>query len=94
MIRVPTSPQNSSNVCQSRPFRASRDALNREDSADVAFADARQQPFKTWPGNAITGATEIVIDDLNVAPTELLPACDEGVLASLTLKIVGNLMGR
>ena len=66
--------------------------LNREDSADAAFADARQQPFKTWPGNAITGATEIVIDDLNVAPTELLPACDEGVLASLTLKIVGNLM--
>ena len=53
-----------------------------------------QQLLEARSGDPTAGATKIVVNYLNVAPTELVPALDEAVLTPLALEIVYNLIGR
>src|SRR5215471_3555079 len=84
-MTVPTSPQNSISVCQSRPLRASRDA---------ALADRCQQTLEAWPIDADAGAAKIIVDDLDCSPAELSGAIGEPVLTAAALQIVQQLIGR
>ena len=43
-------------------------------------------------GDPAAGATKIVVDYLNITPTELAPALDKAVLTPLALEIVCNLI--
>jgi hypothetical protein len=69
-------------------------SLNGQDGADATLADGRQQLLEARSGDPTAGATKIVVNYLNVAPTELVPALDEAVLTPLALEIVCNLIGR
>src|ERR1700736_2316223 len=68
--------------------------LNGQDGTDATLADGRQQLLEARSGDPAAGATKIVVNYLNVAPTELVPALDEAVLTPLALEIVYNLIGR
>jgi hypothetical protein len=68
-------------------------SLNGQDGADATLANGRQQLLEARSGDPATGATKIVVNYLNVAPTKLVPALDEAVLTPLALKIVCNLIG-
>ena len=67
-------------------------SLNRQDGTDATLADGRQQLLEARSGDPAAGTTKIVVDYLNVTPTELAPTLDEAVLTSLALKIVCNLI--
>jgi hypothetical protein len=67
--------------------------LNGQDGADATLADSREQLLEARSGDPAAGATKIVVDYLNVIPTELAPALDEAVLTPLALEIVCNLIG-
>jgi hypothetical protein len=66
--------------------------LNGQDGADATFADGRQQLLEARSGDPAAGATKIVVDYLNITPTELAPALDKAVLTPLALEIVCNLI--
>ena len=66
--------------------------LDREHGADTAVADRCQQPLEAGTRDAATGAAEIVVDDLDVAPAKLLGAIGEPVLAPSALMIVRELV--
>jgi hypothetical protein len=69
-------------------------SLNGQDGADATLADGRQQLLEARSGDPTAGATKIVVNYLNVAPTELVPALDQAVLTPLAFEIVCNLIGR
>src|SRR5712675_2429761 len=66
--------------------------LDREHSADTAVADRCKQPLEAGTRDAATGAAEVVVDDIDVAPAKLLGAIDEAVLAPPALVIVRELV--
>jgi len=88
---VPTNPRNSISVCQSRPLRANRDA-SFASTVHAPFADCRQQAVEAGMRDAATRATEIIGDDLDLAPSELLGAIDEPILSVPTLLIARQLI--
>src|SRR4249920_1263467 len=89
-MSVPTNPQNSISVCQSRPGKTRR--LDREHSADTAVADRCEQPLEAGTRDAATGAAQVVVDDIDVAPAKLIGAVDEVVLAPSALMIMRELV--
>ena len=90
---VPTSPQNSIRVCQSRPLRARREGLDREHDADATITDCSQQPLETRTGDASARSSEIVVDDLDGRPAKLPGAVGKPVLSALALEVVHQLIG-
>jgi hypothetical protein len=90
-MTVPTNPQNSISVCQSRPLRASRETSIANTNA--ALADRRQQPLEARPRDAAARAAEIVVDDLDGSPTELFGATGQTVLAPQALLVGHKLIG-
>ena len=66
--------------------------LDREHSADTAVADRCEQPLEAWTGDAATRSSEIVVDDLDSRPAELLGAIGKPILPPLTFKIVHELI--
>ena len=68
--------------------------FDREYGADACLADRCQQTLEARPSDAAARASEIVIDDLNGDPAELLGAIGEPVLAPLALLVVHKLIGR
>ena len=44
--------------------------LDREHSADTAVADRCEQPLEAGTRDAATGAAEVVVDDIDVAPAK------------------------
>src|SRR5262249_38468019 len=56
-------------------------------------AYGRQQLLEARSGDPAAGAAKIIVDHLNVAPTEQTSTLDERVSTSLTLEIVRNLIG-
>src|SRR5215471_15468173 len=87
-MSVPTNPQNSISVCQSRPLRARRDAS----IASTAIADHCEQPLEARTCDAAARAAEVVVDDIDVAPAKLLGSIDEAILAPPALMIVRELV--
>src|SRR5229473_4818801 len=67
--------------------------LDGEHGADACLADRRQQTLEARPSDAAARASEIVIDNLNGGPSELLGAIGEPVLAPLALLVVHELIG-
>ena len=67
--------------------------LDREHRPDTAVADGGQQSLKAWTGDATTRSSEIVVDDLDRRPAELLGAIGKPILPPLTFKIVHQLIG-
>ena len=67
--------------------------LDREHSADTAVADRCEQPLEAGTRDAATGAAEVVVDDIDVAPAKLLGAIDEAVLAPSALMIMSGNYG-
>src|SRR5271163_3938651 len=90
-ISVPTNPQNSSSVCQSRPLRATR-GLDRDDGADPTLADRRQQLLKAGAGDAGTGTAQIIVNHLHGRPTQGTCSISQAVLATSALVIVEHLV--
>jgi hypothetical protein len=68
--------------------------FDREYGSDAPLADRCQQPLEARPSNATARATEIIIDDLDLGPAELLGAIGEPVLPPLALLVVQELIGR
>jgi len=66
--------------------------LDRKHSADTAVADRCEQPLEAGTRDAATGAAEVVVDDIDVAPAKLLGAIDEAVLAPSALMIMRELV--
>src|SRR5215468_7044757 len=66
--------------------------LDREHGADTAVTDRCKQPLEARTRDAATGAAEVVVDDLDVAPAKLLGAIDEAILAPSALMIVSELV--
>ena len=63
--------------------------------ADLAEADLRNHPLEASALHAAGGgATEILVDDLNLRPAEHRQAIAHGVLQSAALTVVQNLMRR
>jgi len=57
--------------------------LDRKHGANTDFADDCEEPLE--PGRAIRRPSdEVIIDDVDIAPAELLGAIDEAVLAPTT----------
>jgi hypothetical protein len=82
---VPTNPQNSISVCQSR-------SLDRENGADATVTDCGQQPFEAGTGDAAARSPEIVVDNLDSRPAKLPGAVGKPVLPPLAFKIVHQLI--
>ena len=66
-------------------------SLDRDHGADASFADGGQQFLEARAPDAAAGATEVVIDDDDIAPADLSRPIGKTILAPLTLEIVGNL---
>ena len=66
--------------------------LDRKHRADTAVADGGQQSLEAWTGDAATRSSEIVVDDLDSRPAELLGAIGKPILPPLTFKIVHELI--
>src|ERR1700757_1417460 len=66
--------------------------LDREHSADTTLANRCEQPLEAGTRDAAGRAAEVVVDDLDIAPAELLSAIDETVLAPPALVIVSKLV--
>src|SRR5258708_38276132 len=67
--------------------------LDRKDGADAPFADRRQQALEAGACDPAARAAEIIIDDLDSGPAELLGAFGEPVLPTPALVIVHQLIG-
>jgi hypothetical protein len=67
--------------------------LDRQNGADPAFTDRGEQLLEPRPHDAAAGSTEIIINNLHVAPTEPLRLLNQTVLASPALGIVRDLIG-
>src|SRR5262245_61632451 len=68
--------------------------FDREYGSDTSLADRREQTLEARPVNAAARAAEIIIDDLDDGPAELLGAIGEPILASPALLVVHELIGR
>src|SRR5260370_29941080 len=68
-------------------------SLDRKDGADAPFADRRQQALEAGACDPAARAAEIIIDDLDSGPAELLGAFGEPVLPTPALVIVHQLIG-
>ena len=66
--------------------------LDREHGADTAVADRCEQPLEAGTRDAATGAAEVVVDDIDVAPAKLLGAIDEALLPPSALMIMRELV--
>jgi hypothetical protein len=67
--------------------------FNAEDTADLSIAQRAQQALKTWAACSRSRDSEIVIDDINVLPTQRAGTIDKGILAPLAFQIVPHLIG-
>src|SRR6516225_450850 len=68
--------------------------LDREHGADAALADRSQQALETRTTDTAARAAEIIVDHLDVDPTELARMIRQPVLPALALLIVQKLVGR
>src|SRR3954471_12233276 len=93
-MMVPTSPQNSIRVCQSRPLRASRDASIANTAPTRPSQMAAKQPLEPWSVDATSGPAEIIVDDFDRGPPKLPGAIGERVLTAAALRIVQDLIAR
>jgi len=66
--------------------------LDRQHRSDTAVADGGQQSLKAWTGDAAARSSEIVVDDLDNRPAELLGTIGKPILPPLTFKIVHELI--
>jgi hypothetical protein len=67
--------------------------LDRDNRADAPFANSGQELLEAGSRDAAARATEIVVDDGDVAPAQLTRPIGKAVLAALALQVVGNLIG-
>src|SRR5882724_5933561 len=67
--------------------------FDRKDGADASFADRRQQTLEAGACDSAARAAEIIVDDLDSGPAELLGAIGEPVLPTPALVIVHQLIG-
>src|ERR1700737_171159 len=93
-MMVPTSPQNSISVCQSRPLRASRDASIANTAPTRPSQIAASRRSKTRPVDAASRAAKIIVDDLDHGPAELPSTIGEPVLTAAALRVVQELIRR
>src|SRR5450631_594057 len=91
-MSVPTNPQNSISVCESRPLRARRDASIASTAPTRPSQIVASSRSKPGTRDAATGAAEVVVDDIDVTPAKLLGAIDEAVLAPSALMIMRELV--
>ena len=92
-MTVPTRPQNSRRVCQSRPLRARRDAstdMTAPTRPSQIAASSLSKPGRLTPP---AGSTQVVVDDLDVVPAQQSRSLGKAVLSTLALQIVGDLLG-
>ena len=68
--------------------------LDRKHRTDTTIADCGQQSLEARTGNAAARSSEIVVDDLNGGPSELLGAISKPILAPPAFLIVHQLVGR
>ena len=68
--------------------------LNAEDGPDCPSHSAAQQAFKTGTVRSRSRDSEILIDDIDVLPTQCAGTIDQGILAPLAFQIVPHLIGR
>src|SRR5262249_18079416 len=68
--------------------------FDREHGADAALADRSQQALKTRTPDTAAGAAEIIVDHLDVDPTELARTIRKPILPALALLIVQKLVDR
>ena len=92
---MPTRPQNSSSVCQSRPLRASREA-SIETTAPTPRPSQMAARSLSKPGRAMPRrrSGRVVVDHLDGVPPQRAGAIDQGVLPAATLVNVEDLIGR
>ena len=82
-------PQNSISVCQSRPLRARREASIASTAPTLPAQMAAIR--RSTPA---AGAAEIVVNELDHGPAECASAIGEAILATATLMVVQELVGR
>jgi hypothetical protein len=68
--------------------------LNGQHRTRAAITDRNEQAFEAFSADSAAGATEVVIDDDDVLPSESFSSPLQGVLAAPTLGVVGELIGR
>ena len=68
--------------------------LDGHHGADAALADRRQQLLKSRTSDTRARATEIVVDDADIGPTELSGALDESILPPAAFDVVDHLTDR
>ena len=68
--------------------------FDREYGSDAPLADRCQQTREARPSDAAARAAEIIIDDLDGGPAELLGMIGKPVLAPSALLVVHELIGR
>ena len=66
--------------------------LDRDDGADPALADRRQQLLEARAGDAGTGPAEIIVDHLDGGPAQGASAIDQAVLPAPAFVIVEHLV--
>src|SRR5438552_5649066 len=89
-------PDQSTELDQSMPVAAIASetrGLDRKHGADTPLADRCQQALEAGACDAAARATEIIVDDLDSDPAELLGAISESVLPTPALVIVCQLIG-
>jgi hypothetical protein len=89
---APTNPQNSMSVCQSRPFRARREASIARTAPTRPSQIAANNRSKAWTGDATARTSEIVVDDLDSRPAKLLGTIGKPILSPLAFKIMHELI--
>src|SRR5712691_4063123 len=68
--------------------------LNAEDGADLPIAHCRQQTFKAGAPYSGSRDPEIVVDDVDILPTQGACTIDKAILASFAFQIVPHLLWR
>src|SRR5450631_3777902 len=90
---VPTNPQNSISVCQSRPLRARREASIASTAPTRPSQIVANRRSKPRACDTAARAAEIIVNDLDSGPAKLFGAIGEPVLAAPALMIVCQLIG-
>ena len=76
------------------PIAGQTGRFDRKNRSRTTGTDRDEQALEALAGNTATGATEIVIDDDHIPPSENFGTCPQRVLTSPALGIVDQLVCR
>ena len=74
------------------PVTSEPRGLDRDDGADAAFTDRREQLLKAGTGNPRAGTAEVIVNDFHHAPAQGTRTIDQPILPTSAFVIIEKLI--